>query len=31
VLFPNEWAADYFTKTNERVPLSSLPVQTVKE
>jgi peptide chain release factor 3 len=30
VLFPNEWAADYFTKTNERVPLSALPVQTVK-
>ena len=31
VLFPNEWAADYFTKTNERVPLSALPAQTVKE
>ncbi len=31
VLFANEWAADYFTKTNERVPLSALPVQTAKE
>ena len=31
VLFPNEWAADYFTKTNERVPLSALPVQTARE
>ena len=31
VLFPNEWSADYFTKTNERVPLSSLPVQTARE
>ena len=31
VLFPNEWSADYFTKTNERVPLSALPVQTVRE
>jgi peptide chain release factor 3 len=31
VLFPNEWAAEYFTKTNERVPLSTLPVQTARE
>jgi len=31
VLFPNEWSADYFTKTNERVPLSALPVQTARE
>jgi peptide chain release factor 3 len=31
VLFPNEWAADYFTKTNEHVPLSALPVQTARE
>jgi peptide chain release factor 3 len=31
VLFPNEWSADYFTTTNERVPLSALPVQTAKE
>jgi peptide chain release factor 3 len=31
VLFPNEWAAEYFTKTNERVPLSALPVQTMRE
>jgi hypothetical protein len=30
-LFTNEWSADYFTKTNERVPLSALPVQTAKE
>jgi peptide chain release factor 3 len=25
VLFSNDWSADYFTKTNERVPLSALP------
>ena len=31
VLFPNEWSAEYFTKTNERVPLSALPVQTARE
>ena len=31
VLFPNEWSAEYFAKTNERVPLSALPVQTVRE
>jgi peptide chain release factor 3 len=31
VLFQNEWSADYFAKTNERVPLSALPVQTAKE
>ena len=31
VLFPNEWSANYFSKTNERVPLSALPVQTAKE
>src|ERR1700690_3132067 len=31
VLFANDWSADYFTKTNERVPLSALPVQTVRE
>ncbi len=30
VLFPNEWSAEYFTKTNERVPLSALPVQTAR-
>jgi peptide chain release factor 3 len=31
VLFTNDWSADYFTKTNERVPLSNLPVQTARE
>ena len=31
VLFPNEWAADYFGKTNKNTPLSALPVQTAKE
>jgi peptide chain release factor 3 len=31
VLFPNEWSADYFIKTNERVPLSAQPVQTARE
>jgi len=31
VLFTNDWSADYFTKTNERVPLSALPVQTARE
>lgn len=31
VLFNNEWAADYFTKTNERVALSALPLQTARE
>ena len=31
VLFTNDWSADYSTKTNERVPLSSLPVQTARE
>jgi peptide chain release factor 3 len=31
VLFANEWSAGYFTKTNERVPLSALPVQTARE
>ena len=31
VLFTNDWSADYFAKTNERVPLSNLPVQTAKE
>ncbi|HEX5400141.1 MAG TPA: GTP-binding protein [Verrucomicrobiae bacterium] len=31
VLFANEWSADYFSKTNERVALSALPVQTVEE
>jgi len=31
VLFQNEWSAEYFTKTNERVPLSALPVQTARE
>ena len=24
VLFPNEWSANYFTKTNERMPLSAV-------
>ena len=31
VLFNNEWSANYFTATNPRVPLSPLPVQTVRE
>src|ERR1700690_207108 len=31
VLFTNEWSAEYFIKTNERVPFSALPVQTVRE
>jgi peptide chain release factor 3 len=31
VLFTNDWSADYFIKTNERVPLSALPVQTARE
>jgi peptide chain release factor 3 len=31
VLFPNDWSADYFARTNERVPLSALPVQTTRE
>ncbi|HLZ52941.1 MAG TPA: GTP-binding protein [Verrucomicrobiae bacterium] len=31
VLFANEWSAEYFTKTNERVPLSALPMQTARE
>ncbi len=31
VLFTNEWSAEYFIKTNERVPLSALPVQTARE
>ena len=31
VLFLNEWSAEYFTKTNERMPLSALPVQTARE
>jgi peptide chain release factor 3 len=31
VLFANDWSAEYFAKTNERVPLSVLPVQTAKE
>ena len=31
VLFPNEWSMDYFTKTNERVPLSALPAQTARD
>ncbi|HTR43766.1 MAG TPA: peptide chain release factor 3 [Pseudomonadales bacterium] len=31
VLFNNEWAADYFSKTNERVSLSPLPLQTANE
>jgi peptide chain release factor 3 len=30
VLFSNEWSANYFAQTNARVPLSSLPVQTVR-
>lgn len=28
ILFPNEWAADYFPQTNPGVALSALPVQT---
>ncbi|HKW29276.1 MAG TPA: peptide chain release factor 3 [Verrucomicrobiae bacterium] len=31
VLFPNDWSAHYFAKTNEHVLLSALPVQTAKE
>ena len=31
VLFPTEWAANYFGETNRNVPLSALPVQTAKE
>ena len=31
VLFGNEWSVDYFSKTNERVPLSALPLQTARE
>ena len=31
VLFQTEWSAEYFTKTNERVPLSALPIQTARE
>jgi peptide chain release factor 3 len=31
VLFPNEWAANYFNGTNKNCPLSALPVQTVRE
>ncbi len=31
VLFADEWSAEYFTKTNGRVPLSALPVQTARE
>lgn len=30
ILFQNEWAADYFPQTNTGVPLSALPVQTVR-
>ncbi len=30
VLFANEWSADYFTKTNPRVPLTNLPQPTVQ-
>jgi peptide chain release factor 3 len=31
VLFPNDWSANYFGETNRSVPLSALPVQTVRE
>jgi peptide chain release factor 3 len=31
VLFPNEWAANYFSQTNRNCPLSALPTQTVRE
>ncbi|MGN6641653.1 MAG: peptide chain release factor 3, partial [Verrucomicrobiota bacterium] len=31
ILFTNDWSADYFAKTNERVPLSHLPVQTTRD
>lgn len=31
VLFPNEWAANYFGETNKDVPLSALPVQASGE
>ena len=30
VLFPNEWAANYFSGTNKNCPLSALPVQTAR-
>jgi peptide chain release factor 3 len=31
VLFANEWSANYFGQTNKHVPLSALPVQTIRE
>jgi len=31
VLFQNDWSANYFGETNKAVPLSSLPVQTVRD
>ena len=31
VLFQNEWSANYFSETNKLVPLSVLPVQTVRD
>ena len=31
VLFANDWSANYFGETNRNVPLSALPVQTVRE
>jgi len=31
VLFANDWSANYFGETNKNVPLSALPVPTVRE
>lgn len=31
VLFPNDWASNYFIETNKNVSLSALPAQTVRE
>lgn len=31
VLFVNDWSANYFSETNPKVPLSSLPAQSARE
>ena len=31
VLFPTEWAGNYFAETNPKTPLSRLPVEIQKE
>ncbi len=31
VLFSNEWSANYFTQTNNKIVISSLPVQAAKD